>query len=208
MERFSRILAMLTLCAGLASGALAQQQAPGPQGGGPRTSGFGPGGGPANGRPTEQQREEVRKKVEAVRLARLTETLQLDEKTAAKFIPAITAIDQKRRALMKENQETIRELKIMLHATPPDDAKLKVAISAIDRNRREIVSLLDKEFSAARDNLTVAQMARYLLFNQEFQQEMRGMMEGARGSGPGKGGKGAGPGRGPGAGGGPRPADP
>jgi hypothetical protein len=180
MKRFSRTLAMLALCAGLASGALAQQQAPYAQGGGPHKPGFGPGGGPSGSRPTEQQREEVRKKVEAVRLARLTEVLQLDERTAAKFIPAITAIDQKRRALMKENQETMRELKIMLHATPPDDAKLKVAISAIDRNRREIVSLLDKEFSAARDSLTVAQMARYLLFNQEFQQEMRGMVEGAR----------------------------
>jgi len=196
MERFMRSTIMLMLLGNLATGAAAQQ-APGPQG-------KGPGGGP----PTEQQREEVRKKVEAVRLARLTETLQLDEKTAAKFIPVITAIEQKRRALMKENQETTRELKIMLHANPPDEAKLKIAVAAIEKNRREIFTLRDKEFSAAKDNLTVTQMARYILFNQEFMHEMRGMVEGARGSGPVKGGKGAGPGRGPGTGGGPRPANP
>jgi cytochrome c556 len=191
MERFIRSMIMTMLCAGLATGALAQQQTPGPQGGGPRPPDFAPGNGPGHNRPTEQQREEVRKKVEAVRLARMTETLQLDEKTAAKFIPAITAIEQKRRALMKENQETTRELKIMLHANPPDEAKLKVAISAIEKNRHEISSLRDKEFSAAKDNLTVTQMARYLLFNQEFQKEMRGMLEGARHprrGGPGKGG--------------------
>ena len=196
MERVMRSTIMLMLLGGLATGAAAQQ-APGPQG-------KGPGGGP----PTEQQREEVRKKVEAVRLARLTETLQLDEKTAAKFIPVITAIEQKRRALMKENQETTRELKIMLHANPPDEAKLKIAVNAIEKNRREIFTLRDKEFSAAKDSLTVTQMARYILFNQEFMHEMRGMVEGARGSGPGKGGKGTGPGRGPGMGGGPRPANP
>jgi cytochrome c556 len=169
MERFVRSMIIMMLLAGLAPGAQAQQRAPGPQSGAPSAD-----------RPTEQQREEVRKKVEAVRLARMTETLQLDEKTAAKFIPAITAIEQKRRALMKENQETTRELKIMLHANPPDEAKLKVAIGSIEKNRHEIASLRDKEFSAAKDNLTVTQMARYLLFNQEFQKEMRGMVEGAR----------------------------
>jgi cytochrome c556 len=182
MERFIRSMIMTMLLAGLATGAQAQQQAPGPQGGAPGV-----------GRPTEQQREEVRKKVEAIRLARLTETLQLDEKTAAKFIPAITAIEQKRRMLMKENQETMRELKIMLHANPPDDTKLKAAISAIEKTRHEIASLRDKEFDAARDNLTVSQMARYLLFNQEFQKEMRGMMEGARHPRHGSPGKGVGP---------------
>jgi len=182
MERFVRSMIMLMLLGGLAASAVAQQ-APGPQG-----------GRPDGGRPTEQQREEVRKKVEAVRLARLTETLQLDEETAAKFIPAITAIEQKRRALMKENHEAIRELKVMLHATPPDEAKLKTAIDAIEKNRHEIFSLRDKEFSAAKDSLTVTQMARYLIFNQEFQQEMRGMMEGARHPRRGGSGKGGGPG--------------
>ena len=194
MTRFSRTLAMAVMCACISSVAAAQTQSPGPHAGAPRQPGLGPGPGgrPGGARPTDQQREEVRKKIEAVRLARLTEELQLDEKTAAKFIPAITAIDQKRRTLMKENQETMRELKIMLHATQPDETKLKAAISAIEKNRREIFSLRDKEFSAARDYLTVTQMSRYLLFNQEFQQEMRGMMEGARshrrgGMGPGKG---------------------
>jgi precorrin-4 methylase len=159
---------------------------------------MGPGGVREDARPTEQQREEVRKKVEAVRLARLTEALQLDEKTAAKFIPSVTAIEQKRRALLKENQETMKELKIMLHATPPDEAKLKVAIASIEKNRRDIFTLRDKEFTVARDNLTVPQMARYILFNQEFQQEMRGMVEGARA--PRRGGADPAPGRGPGKG--------
>jgi hypothetical protein len=187
MEWYKRSAIMMVLFAGIAASATAQQQAPGPQG-----------RGPGDGRPTEQQREEVRKKVEAVRLARLTEALQLDEKTAAKFIPVITAIDRKRRAIMQENQETMQELKIMLHATPPDEAKLKVAIGTIEKNRREIFSLRDKEFGAAKDSLTVTQMAHYLLFNQAFQQEMRGMVEGARN--PRRGDAGHGSGRGPGKG--------
>lgn len=206
MERFTRSMIMMMLLAGLAASAEAQQQTPGPQGRDQRPPDFVRGGGPGGDRPTEQQREEVRKKVDAVRLARLTETLQLDEKTAAKFIPVITAIEQKRRALMKENQETMRELKIMLHADPPDESKLKAAIGSMEKNRHDLFSLRDKEFGAAKDYLTVTQMARYLLFNQEFQQEMRGLMEGARN--PRRGDMGPGPGRGPGKSGGPAPQIP
>ena len=173
MVLFARSLAVAAACAFIATTAPAQEY------GTHRQSGLGPGTGPGT-RPTEQQREEVRKKVEAVRLARLTEELQLDEKTAAAFIPAITAIDQKRRTLLKENHDTMRDLKIMLHGATPDESKLKAAISAIEKNRREIFALRDREFSTAMSSLTVTQMARYLLFNQEFQQEMRGMVEGAR----------------------------
>ncbi len=49
---------------------------------------------------------------------------------------------------------------------------------------------------SARDNLTVAQTARYIIFNQEFQQEMRGMLDGARGGRTGKNPDGRGPGQG------------
>ncbi len=134
-------------------------------------------------RPSDQQREEVRKKMEVIRMARLTEALKLDEKTAAKFIPAITSLDQKRRTLLMENHETLREMRGLLAAQPPDTGKLKAAINRIEKNQREILSLRNKEFAAIRENLTVEQQARYLLFHQEFQREMRGLVEEAARSG-------------------------
>jgi Spy/CpxP family protein refolding chaperone len=164
--------------------------------------------GPAGGPPSDEQREEVRKKMEVVRMSRLTEELKLDEKTAARFIPIITALNQKRRALMKENRHAMQELRTELNATQPDEVRMRTAIGRIEKNQREIASLREKELQAARENLSVAQQARYMLFNQEFVREMRGMMEGARGSGPGKGGMGAGQGRGPGTGVGQKPANP
>jgi AICAR transformylase/IMP cyclohydrolase PurH len=77
----------------------------------------------------------------------------------------------------------------------------------VEKNRKEIANQRNKEFDSARSNLTVEQMARYIIFNQEFQQEMRGMLDEARGGRSGKnpGGRGPGqgmpPGRGPGQGG-------
>jgi hypothetical protein len=142
--------------------------------------------------------------MEVVKMSRLTEELKLDEKTAARFIPAITALDQKRRFLMKENRHAMQELRTELNAPQPDEGRMKAAIGRIGKNQREIASLREKELQAARENLSVAQHARYILFNQEFLREMRGMMEGARGSGPGKGVMGPGQGRGQG----PKPVNP
>ncbi len=154
--------------------------------------------GSAGGPPSEEQREEVRKKMEAVKVSRLTEDLKLDEKTAARFIPVITSLDQKRRSLMRENRQAMQELRAELSAQRPDEGKMKAAISRMEKINREMMSLRDKELDAAKDNLTVTQQARYILFHQEFQREIRGMVEGARGSGPGKGGMGHGQGHGPG----------
>jgi Spy/CpxP family protein refolding chaperone len=168
----------------------------------------GPPRGTAGGPPTDAQREEIRKKMEVIRITRLTEELKLDEKTAARFIPAITALDRKRRSLMNENRHAMQELRTELNAQQPDEDKMRTAISRIEKNHREIASLREKELQAARENLSVAQQARYILFKQEFVREMRSMMEGARGSGPGKGGMGPGQGRGPGTGGGPKPVNP
>ena len=170
MKRIIPGIIMAAFLAATAAGAIAQQQAPGPR----------------RDRPSEEQREAVRKKMDAVRIARLTETLKLDEKTAAKFIPVITALEQKRRDLMKENRGIVEEMRSLLHVSPPDEKKLKAAISRIERNRQEIGVLRNKEFEAARNSLTMVQTARYIIFNQEFQQEMRGMMDGTRGGRTGK----------------------
>ncbi len=179
MRRIARTMIAAACLTALAIPAMAQQRMPGPI--------------PRDDRPTEQQREEIRKKMEAIRIARLTEALNLDEKTAAKFIPAITALDQKRRTLLMENQEILREMRMLMNAPKPDEGKLKASIGRIEKNHHEVLSLRNKEFSAIREYLTVEQQARYLLFHQEFQREMRGMVEGARGGA----GRGLPPGRGP-----------
>jgi len=185
MNGIARSVVMTVVLASLALPALAQP---------------GPSGGLKGVPPTDEQREAVRKKMEAVKVARLTEELKLDEKTAAKFIPIISALDQKRRGLMRENRQILKDLRIELGSSQPDEKKLKSAVGRLEKNHRDIMSLRDKEISAVKDNLTMTQQARYFLFHQDFAREMRGMVEGAR--------KGPGQERGPGMGGGPLKGQP
>ncbi len=140
------------------------------------------------GPPSGQQREEVRKKMEAVRMWRLTEALKLDEKTSAKLAAVLGSLDQRRGALMTESRETLRELRSSLKEGNPDEKKLKTALEKIRKNQDEMMDLRKKELNKIKDILTVEQQARYLVFQHEFQREMRGMIAGARGEG--RGGKG------------------
>ncbi len=132
------------------------------------------------GRPTEAQRDAVIRKMEAIRIARLTDYLRLDEKTAASFIPALTAIQRQRRDLARKNFLALRELRTLVNTPKPDERKLKETIASVEENHRNMMALRDREFEAARSSLTVEQQARFLLFRQEFQREMRGLMRNGR----------------------------
>jgi hypothetical protein len=167
MTRF-RIIAVVACCMLLSSAAMAQERPlPGPAGDRP---------------PASAQREDTRRKVEALRMARLTETLKLDEKTASKFIPAITVNGQKRREQMALHHQAIGELRQQLGGPAVDEKKLKPSVDRAFASQREMVKLREKELEAIRDNLTLEQQARYMVFQQEFMQEVRDVM---RGSSPG-----------------------
>src|SRR3990170_5440679 len=139
------------------------------------------GGGPPSG----ERREEIRKKIEAIRIWRLTDALKLDEKTAARFFPVLSSLTQRRHELFRENREAERELRLSLETNKPDEKKIKASLDKMEKNHHEMTKLTEKEIEATKDYLTVGQQARYYLFQQDFQREMRGMIAGSRGQGAG-----------------------
>jgi Spy/CpxP family protein refolding chaperone len=152
---------------------------------------------------SEQQREKIRKKIETVRIWRLTERLKLDAATSAKLAPLISSIDEQKKNLMREHVQNMKTLRQALASRKPDEGKLKAIMENLETNRRAMQELRDKEISGLKELLTVEQQARYMVFQQEFQREMRGMIARARGTEPGKDGirpaDGRGQGQGPGA---------
>jgi Spy/CpxP family protein refolding chaperone len=97
----------------------------------------------------------------------------------------------------------MRDLRSLLKAGNPDGTKLKADLDKLEKIRRDMMGLEGKEISGLKEMLTIEQQARYVIFQQEFRREMRGMIAGARGGGPGmrgpgsRMGEGAGPGNGP-----------
>ena len=145
--------------------------------------------------PSEERREEVRKKIEAVRIWRLTEALKLDAPTSSKLSALLSSFDRQRRDIMREQMTAMRDLRRMLDSPKPDEAKIKPAIERLEKNRHAMQALRDKEIGSVKEILTIEQQARFLLFQQEFRREMEGMISNARRGGPRGGLRGEGPGR-------------
>jgi len=160
---------------------------------------------------SEKKREEIRKKIEAVRIWRLTEALKLDADTGARLSSLLSSMDLKRKEIMKDYTQAMKELRVYVKAAKPDEAKIKAVLETIDQKHHEMQAIRDQELKSLKDMLTVEQQARFRLFQQEFGREMRNMFSNARGGGPAKGGIGPGGGRGqsprPGMGG-PMPGSP
>jgi Spy/CpxP family protein refolding chaperone len=212
MKILRTLLVLTAIVGALSLPAFAQQ---GPAGGKEDVTGFDrqPGRG---GTISEAKREEIRKKIEAVRIWRLTEELNLDANSAAKLSAFLSSFDQQRREIMRDQMATMRELRRFLNASEPDESKLKAAIEKLEKNRHALQESRDKETAGLKNILSTKQQARFLLFQQEFRREMQNMIAGARGGagegrmGPGmRRGQGPGPGMGdgPGSGGSSRPPD-
>jgi len=147
------------------------------------------------GPPSDERREELRKRIETIRIWRLTEELKLDANAGAKLASFLGGIEQQRRDIMREQMETMRSLRQSLRSSKPEETKLKTSLDTLEKNHSAMQDLRNKELSGLKNILTVEQLARYLLFQQEFQREMREMIGGARGDGRGKGGMGPGSGQ-------------
>lgn len=164
-------------------------------------NGANPGRPGRNGPLTEENREAVRKKIEVVRIWRLTDALRLDTNTSAKLSSLLSSFDQQRRSVQRQQMMTMRTLRLAIQSPKPDESSIRTALEALEKNHLAMQELRNNEMSGLKNILTFEQQARYVVFQQEFMSEMRGMIHGARSYGYG--GDGVGPGGGQMRGGGP-----
>ena len=178
--RIKALLAAVALVLGAATVSFAQQAPPGSLS--DEGTGYGiPGR--RGGALSEEKREAIRKKIEAVRIWRLTEVLNLDTATSAKLAAYLSSMDQQRMEVLRDQLMTMRELRRTLKTPKPDEQSLKIALDRLAKGRHAMQVLRDKELSGLKDILTTEQQARYVIFQQEFQREIRDMIANARGRG-------------------------
>lgn len=185
MRAFVISLALITTAFGAVTPALFAQQGP-PAG--QYDDMMGPENQPGRGNTlSEEKREEIRKKIETVRIWRLTEKLKLDTTTSAKLASLLSSFDQQRQVIVREQMATMRELRVSLKSQKPDEARIKTALDKLQKDQHSMQELRDREYGGLKDILTIEQQARFLLFQQEFRHEMQSMISNARSSNRGRG---------------------
>jgi Spy/CpxP family protein refolding chaperone len=134
--------------------------------------------------PAEQ--EQLRKRVETLRIWRLTETLKLDSETSAKLASFLSSYDRQRGDLFRERHETMQALRIAIKARKPEDAKLQPLLEKIVANHRATQELVEQEWKSMRDILTTEQQAHFIIFQQDFRRDIQRMLSTARSDAQGK----------------------
>ena len=142
---------------------------------------------PAGGdkRTPEQLRKEVTERMRALRAWRIVEELKLDESASARLFPILARYDEQEIALAAERRDIAQEIRTLLAAPQPDDAKLTAAINRMVANRHKKIASRDERIKEVRKVLTPVQQAKLVLLlprlERDFAQFIR---DGAGGNRP------------------------
>ncbi len=129
--------------------------------------------------PSSEKREKIRKRIETLRMWKLTEALDLDEETSARLFPLLSKFDKQRAQLQQSIRKDMRELRRALRSQ--QDADFAGIVGRLETNHREMQRIKDEEFQELKTVLSPKQQAQLILFNMKFRNEMRKMIEESRG---------------------------
>ncbi|MCU0607484.1 MAG: hypothetical protein MUF78_08745 [Candidatus Edwardsbacteria bacterium] len=116
-----------------------------------------------------------RKMLEAVRISRMTEALDLSEDQIARFFPRLRKMEENRRSLDRQRDELIDELEKAL-AGPLKDAELKARLDQLDKLEQQKLRRTLADHAELDALLSVPQRAKLRVFNQRFDDEVRLMV--------------------------------
>ena len=130
--------------------------------------------------PPFEKREEIRKRIELIRMWKLTEELDLTEETGAKLFPILHTFDEKRRELHKERHTIMNELRKALENVATSDEEIEAAMDKLDENALAVSDLLRQQRQELKGVLSPRQQAKFVLFQREFHREIRKIIAEAR----------------------------
>ena len=140
--------------------------------------------------PTKQQRDRVRKRIETLKMWKLTKALDLDEASSAKIFPVLNRYDKKKAEIHQDLRKGMREMKISLKENKTEG--LKNTLAMLEEKHRALQNINDEEWAELKKVLTVEQQAKLILFRHEFDREVHKLIADAKDRRPERGGKGRG----------------
>jgi len=122
------------------------------------------------------QMNKERRMLEAVRVSRLTEVLKLTDEQIATFIPKLKQLEERQRQLGHQRQKALRELEKRLQASAKE-AEIKAKLAELDRLEGERLQRMREMRTELDKLLSIEQQARWRVFNDRFDQEIRDMVK-------------------------------
>jgi Spy/CpxP family protein refolding chaperone len=124
-----------------------------------------------------RMREKVQEKIRALRITRLIEALDLDEKAATKVVPIVNKAYDQIGPIMKDAGEARRELRGMIEDKKVVEARANELIQRLIDDKAKIDRIEEDLTKELRKVLTTEQSARLVVFlpeiNRQIQKQIR-----------------------------------
>ncbi len=136
--------------------------------------------------------KDTRDMIEDLRIVRLTKELNLNDQQLAKFLPKMREIEASRREFHQKRMGLIKDMDDLL-GRKASEKDLQAKLSEMERLESDFQS---KERETRREllgQLSVEQQARFFVFQEKFEREIRELIRNIKGGGQ----PGMGPGMGP-----------
>jgi Spy/CpxP family protein refolding chaperone len=122
-------------------------------------------------------REKLREKVKAMRIARMIEALDLDEKTTAKVMPIVDKAMDDLSNVAKDAGTSRRALRQMIQTDKPDDNQINKLVDNLMNDRDQSKGIEDQMIKDLRKVLTPEQAAKLVVvlpeINRGLEQRIR-----------------------------------
>jgi homogentisate 1,2-dioxygenase len=128
------------------------------------------------GPPTDQKPFE---RIEQFKKVRLIEMLDLKEDQSVRFLARMKDFDNQRRDLMKSKMDLLDKIERLVR-NDADDKEFEAMFPQVSAVDKRMMELNQQFFNGLGDILTVKQRGKYLLFERQFERELREAMRETR----------------------------
>lgn len=119
--------------------------------------------------------KDPREIIEKVRLYKLTEVLDLTDEQAAKLFPRLKEMRKNEQEFLRVRMDIILELKKLIKANAQAQEIEKVLDKFQEAQKKRIENQL-REIRELKEILTPIQQAKFLIFQEEFEKEIRDLI--------------------------------
>ncbi len=121
-----------------------------------------------------------REAVEAYRIWKLTQMLDLSDEQMPVFFTKLREVDEREAALRRAELDALKDIKHLLAMDNVSEEQLETALAKYDEARKRRIDEVRKLRSDLMEMLTPRQRCQYVLFEERFRQDLREIVERAR----------------------------
>jgi len=123
--------------------------------------------------------KDTRDMIEDLRIVRLTKELNLTDQQLAKFLPKMREIEASRREYHQKRMGLIKDMEDLL-GRKASEKDLQAKLSEMDKLETDFLSTERETRKTLINQLSVEQQARLVVFQENFERDMRELIRGIR----------------------------